>query len=338
MPKATLTTFEDDLALEDGGVLPRARLVIATYGTLAADASNAILFPTRFGATHEANEWLIGPGLAFDPERWFIVVPNLFGNGASSSPSNTPAPYDRGCFRRVTIRDNVGFQHKAIAALFGIERFALAAGWSMGAQQAYQWAVSYPDAVARLAVICGAARTAPHNAVFLKSLEAALLADPEFEGGDYVEPPKAGLRAMGRIYAGWAYSQAWYRTGCHLEMGYADLDGYLVGYWDALFETRDANDLLAHITTWLSHDVGTTPDCDGLEDALGRITAPTLLMPGRHDLYFCPEDNAAELPHLGNGRLKEIDSIWGHMCGSGQSAEDTALISARLARFLAASE
>lgn len=333
MPRATLTTFEGDLALEDGSVLPRARLVIASYGTLSADASNAILFPTRFGATHEANEWLIGPGLAFDPERWFVVVPNLLGNGVSSSPSNT-----RASFPRVTIRDNVGFQRTAIAELFGIERFALAAGWSMGAQQAYQWAVSYPDAVGRLAVICGAARTAPHNAVFLKSLKAALLADPDYEGGDYVEPPVAGLRAMGRIYAGWAYSQAWYRAGRHLQMGYADLDAYLAGYWDALFETRDANDLLAHISTWLAHDVGATPGCGGLEAALGRITAPTLLMPGRHDLYFCPEDNAAELPHLRNSRLEVIESIWGHMCGSGQSAEDTALISARLACFLAASK
>lgn len=61
-------------------------------------------------------------------------------------------------------------------------------------------------------------------------------------------------------------------------------------------------------------------------------------MSGRHDLYFCPEDNAAELPHLRNGRLEEIDSIWGHMCGSGQCVEDNALISARLARFLATPE
>lgn len=206
-----LAEYQTNLDLQSGVTLADARLCYATYGQLDRDASNAILFPTRFGAGHEANEFLIGPGRALDTNRFYVIVPNMLGNGWSSSPSNTAGDAGGANFPQVTIDDNVRFQHEMMSRVLGIRRPMLVLGWSMGAQQAYQWAVRYPAAVPRLLVICGAARTAEHNAVFLHGLRAALSADHDFADGGYTTPPLRGLRAMGRIYAGWAYSQAWYR-------------------------------------------------------------------------------------------------------------------------------
>jgi homoserine O-acetyltransferase/O-succinyltransferase len=332
---ADLLEFTSPLTLQSGYRLAQAKLAYTTYGRLNAERSNAILFPTRFGGTHEQNEFLIKPGMAFDPERYFIIVPNMLGNGVSSSPSNTPHPYGAGGFPPVTIYDNVCFQHRLVTEHFGIERLVLAAGWSMGAQQAFQWAALFPDMVPKLACLCGTAKTTEHNRVFLESLRAALSADEAFAGGYYDNPPRLGLRAVGRIYAGWAYSQEWYRRRCYQELGFVTLDDFLVGYWDALFEKRDANNIMAMTWAWIHNDISANPNFNGdIAAALGSITARTILMPSATDLYFCTADSAAELEHLRDAALIEIPSHWGHMAGAGQNAEATAFIDAELKNLL----
>jgi len=124
----------------------------------------------------------------------------MFGNGLSSSPSDTE-DYPM----LVTIYDNVQVQRRALADLFGIDRVACVYGWSMGALQAYHWAALFPDAVERIVVNCGVARTAVHNQVFLRSLMATLEAAPQHIGnGRFSAEPRAAKRAFGRIYAAWA--------------------------------------------------------------------------------------------------------------------------------------
>jgi homoserine O-acetyltransferase len=334
--KARQFVLEGDLELSSGVVLPGARMTCCAYGDLNAARDNAVLFPTRFGASHGENEFLIGTGKALDPDKYSILVPNLFGNGISSSPSNAPPPYDGPAFPRVTIHDAVRFQRQQFANVLGLTRFRLAVGWSMGAQQAYEWACQAPDAVERLVVICGAARTSEHNKVFLKSLQAAILADRRWKDGRYESEPVDGLRAAGRIYAGWAYSQDWYRAGLHLKMGtFPDLDAYLAGYWDALFEKRVAANLLAMINTWIAHDVSANDRYGGdLEHALAAIRARTLLVPCDHDLYFPTADNELELKSIRNGELVELKSVWGHMAASGQSEADNRFIDRLLTEHL----
>jgi homoserine O-acetyltransferase len=161
-----------DVALTSGGTLLDARLAYQTYGTLNAAGDNCVVFPTYYTGTHDSNARMIGPGRALDPARWFIVVPNLFGNGLSSSPSNASAAQRGADFPRCSILDNVRCQHRLLMEHLGVKRVALALGWSMGAVQAYQWAVSYPQEVAGLLPFCGAARCSPHNAVFLAGLRA----------------------------------------------------------------------------------------------------------------------------------------------------------------------
>jgi homoserine O-acetyltransferase len=329
-------TIVAPLELCAGVLLPTARLVFKRYGTLNAARDNAIVFPTRFGATHRENEFLIGPGRALDSERYCIIVPNLFGNGLSSSPSNTAPPYDGPRFPAITIRDAVRMQHHLLHDILGIRKLALAVGWSMGGQQAYEWACAYPHMVRRLAVVCGAARTAEHNKVFLKSLRTALIADAAWNEGYYTDPPLAGLRAVGRIYAAWAYSQDWFHNGLHLQIGsYGNLDGYLAGYWDRLFEARDANNLLSMIATWIDHDISANDVYRGdLARALSAIEATTLLIPASTDLYFRTADNERERLHMRDAQLLEIPTVWGHMAGSGQSANDSHFIDSALRRLL----
>lgn len=325
-----------DVVLRSGATLRGARLAYKTYGNLNGAKSNAVVYPTRFGGRHSDNEWLMGEGMALDPKEYFVVVPNMLGNGLSSSPSNTPPPYGRARFPRVTVYDNVAAQHRLVTERFGVEKLALVVGYSMGAQQTFQWGASYPGMVERMLPFCGSARTSPHNFVFLEGVKAALTADAAFKAGWYDEPPTTGLRAFARVYAGWALSQAFYREGVYLEHGYSSLEDYLIAFWEGNYVGKDANDLLAMLWTWQHADVGATPGFDGnLDAALGAIGAKTIVMPGETDLYFPPEDNEYEVSRMPNAELRPIPSIWGHFAGSGRNPEDVRFVDDALRELLA---
>jgi homoserine O-acetyltransferase len=303
-----------DFTLQSGDVLPGAMLTWKTYGALSPAKDNVVVYPTSYTAQHMDQEWLIGPDKVLDPTRWFIVTPDMFGNGLSSSPSNTP-----GYPALVTSADNVWAQRQLLSELFGVTRIAAVYGFSMGAQQAYHWAALFPDAVERAIVVCGSARTSVHNKVFLLSLLATLEAAPEhLGGGRFSSEPKAALRAFARIYAGWAMSQDWYRAGLHLTaLSALDLDDFLDNKWEVGFTRRTAADLYAQATTWLHSDISANALYEGdLVRALNAIRARVLLMPSRTDLYFPVADNAADLPHLAQAALCPIPTIWGHRAGS----------------------
>src|SRR6201997_3527007 len=144
-----------DVVLQSGLTCRGARLAYKTYGTLDAGKSNVILYPTSYGAQHYDLEWAIGEGKALDPTKYFIIVPNMFGNGLSSSPSNTPAPFDRSRYPHFTMTDNVRVQQQLLQEAFGIERLKLVYGVSWGAQQAFHRASLFPARVERIAPICG---------------------------------------------------------------------------------------------------------------------------------------------------------------------------------------
>lgn len=323
-----------DLTLQSGAVLPGARISWKTHGTLSSARDNVILYPTSYSAQHTDLEWLIGPDGVLDPTRWFIVIPDMFGNGLSSSPSNTP-DYPT----LVTAWDNVHAQRRMLREVFGIERLACVYGWSMGAQQAYHWAALFPDAVERIVVNCGSARTATHNRVFLAGLMATLEAAPQHIGnGRFSSEPLAALRAFGRIYAGWGLSQDFYRADLHVSaLGAPDLDTFLRTNWEDNFRRRRAADLYAQLCTWDAGDISGNELYDGdLPAALRAIRARVLLMPGETDLYFRVADNKAELPHLRHAELRPIPSIWGHRAGNPvQNPEDAAFIRDAVRQWLA---
>ncbi|MCW6508740.1 alpha/beta fold hydrolase [Lichenifustis flavocetrariae] len=322
-----------DLTLQSGEILRGATLSWKTYGTLSRSRDNVVVYPTSYSAQHADQEWLVAPDKVLDPMRWFVVIPDMFGNGLSSSPSNTP-DYPA----LVTTADNVRAQKRLLTEVFGIDRVAGVYGFSMGAQQAYHWAALFPQAVVRAIVVCGSAKTSVHNKVFLLSLLATLEAAPEhLGGGRFSEEPKAALRAFARIYAGWAMSQDWYRASLHLTaLGAHDLDDFLDHHWEPGFTRRTAADLYAQATTWLHSDISANDLYDGdLVRALSAIEARVLLLPARTDLYFPVADNAAELPHLTQGELRPIPTIWGHRAGSpGDNPADLAFLRKAVADWM----
>ncbi len=305
-----------DVVLQSGRTHRNTRLAYQTYGALNDERTNTILFMTPYGAHHTDIEWMIGAGRALDPTRYFIIVPNMFGNGLSSSPSNATAPASGARWPTFTVFDNVRMQRRLLDEVFGVDRVALACGWSMGGMQAYHWAAMYPDAVQRLAVLCGAAKTSPHNQVFLQGVAATLTLDANFQDGRFVAFPERGLRAMARVYAGWGMSQTFYRDELWRQTGCSSLEDYLVTVWEGNYLRRDPDNLLAMLWTWQHGDISANELYGGdLQRALASITARALIMPGATDLYFQAEDSRREVAAMRNAELRVIPSDWGHRAG-----------------------
>jgi homoserine O-acetyltransferase/O-succinyltransferase len=313
--------------LQCGQTLPQVEIVYQTYGELNATRSNAILYPTSYGAQHPDIDWLIRPDCILDPTDWFIIIPNMFGNGLSTSPSNNPACGLAPDFW-FTHLDNIRAQEQLITQVFGIEQLALVYGWSMGAQQAYHWGAIYPERVKRIIAVCGTAKTTEHNQIFLESLKSALTADRTWTGQRFEGIPEQGFRTFARIYASWAASQAFYREKLYLQLGYESLDDYLWRGWEQSYRKRDPHNLLAMLDTWLHCDVSNNSTYQGnLDRALASIQAKTLVMPSQTDLYFTPEDCAAEAAKIPNAEYLPIPSIWGHRAGNPyQNPADAAFI------------
>jgi homoserine O-acetyltransferase/O-succinyltransferase len=327
----------NDFRTESGVVLPKARIVFGTYGRLNAARDNAVLLPSHYMATHHGYEWLIGPGRALDTTKLFLVATELFGNGHSSSPSNTPEPYHGPRFPVTTIRDNVEAVHRLLTEDLKITHLRAIIGFSMGAQQAFQWAVSYPDFSDRVVATSGTAKTYGHGIVRLEGQIAALTADPVFNNGDYTSPPKTGLSAFAMVWAGWLYSQEWWRR----EMWKANapagtsLEQYMQTFRANFLSTADANDMILQARTWERHDVGGSAKFNGdLAAALRSIRAPLLYMPSETDLYFPIGDARYEAQFMSTVSLVPIPSIWGHPAGAGPNTEDRAFLNETISKFL----
>ncbi|MPQ94935.1 alpha/beta fold hydrolase [Thioclava sp. JE_KL1] len=329
-----LGTFE----FQCGLAVPNARLAYKTFGKLNAAKDNVIVYPTWYSGQHYDNEWLIGPGMALDPEKYFIIIPNMFGNGLSTSPSNTPEPYNADRFPNVTAYDNVKAQHRLVTEKFGIEKIRMVTGWSMGALQTFHWGAMYPEMMDLIAPFCGSAKCSRHNYVFLEGVKAALRADAAWENGRYTSKPEKGLRAVGRVYAGWGFSQSFYREELDLKtLGYASLEDFLIGFWEGFFLPKDANNLLTMAWTWQNGDISANELYNGdYKAALGAIKAKAYVMPGQTDLYFPPEDSVIEVANMPNAEFVPVPSIWGHFAGGpGTNPDDVKFIDDKLKELLA---
>src|SRR5271170_7328938 len=262
--------------IESGVTLPEAKIVYGTYGHLNAAGDNAILLPSHYMADMHGYDWLIGPGKALDPGRQFLITSELFGNGRSSSPSNTPEPFHGPRFPVTTIRDNIEAVHQLLTTELGVHHLKAVIGFSMGAQQAFQWAVSYPDFMDRIVATSGTAKTYGHGIVRLESEITALTTDEAFQGGDYKQEPVKGIQAFSLVWTAWLFSQEWWRK----ELWRQDdppgksLAAVIEQYRKNFIPGADANNLILQMRTWERHDVGSTPGFNGnVQKALGSIKA-----------------------------------------------------------------
>jgi homoserine O-acetyltransferase len=274
-----------------------------------------------------------------------VVLVSQFGNGRSTSPSNGGPPLGQRGWP-IDHRDNLRAQIRLLEEVFGVERPALVYGWSMGAQQAYHWAVLEPQRPRRICCVCGTAQTTPHNRLFLLSLRQALTADPAWNGSGFDTLPEQGLRTFALIYASWAASQPYYRRGAHRELGYGAVEHYVEEAWLPAYRRHDPRDLIAMLDVWLANDVAAAAGIgwpfgaedgvtgpggsvanpagvmasDPLAAALGRIQAATAVVAGRHDLYFPPADCAHEAALIPEATFHVLESDLGHRAGNPRQA------------------
>jgi homoserine O-acetyltransferase/O-succinyltransferase len=317
---------------ESGAAIENAHVTYVTWGKLNAAKDNAILLPSWYGGRALSYQFLVGSDRALDPARYFIVATEMFGSGGSSSPSNTPPPFDGPRFPRVAVRDDVEASRQVLRSL-GVQRLRAVIGFSMGAQQAFQWAASHPAEVDAIVALCGTAKTYGHGRVRLESAISALTADPRWKGGDYTEPPMDGIKAWAQHWSAWVYSQEWWRQELYkprsssLEQVLADS----VRNWT----TRNLNDAIQLARTWQDHDISRTKGLDGnIEHALASIRIPVLYMPGATDLYFPVTDAEYERKFLAKVTFTPIPSLWGHTAGGGGNPTDAAFINQEIAAFL----
>jgi len=327
---------------ESGVTLPQVRVVYGTYGHLNAAKDNVILLPSHYMADCQGYEWLIGTNHALDPSKLFLVATELFGNGRSSSPSNTPEPYHGPRFPVTTIRDNVEAVHRLLAEEFKVTHVRAIIGFSMGAEQAFQWAVSYPDFADRIVATSGTAKNYPHGVVRLEGQIAALTADAAFQNGDYKTPPTKGLEAFATVWTAWLFSQEWWRRELWRETSPpgTTFEKVLRDFRTDFIPGADANDLILQMRTWERHDVGTTPGTTfggNVELALRSIKVPILYMPSETDLYFPIGDARYEAAFIPGVTLTPIPSLWGHTAGAASNPADEKFLNEKIAAFLALS-
>jgi len=341
-PKAERHEFViTNFKTESGVVLPQARIVYGTYGTLNAAKDNAVLLPSHYMANFHGYEWLIGQDKALDPAKLFLVATELFGNGNSSSPSNTPEPYHGPRFPVTTIRDNVEAVHRLLAEELKITHLKAVIGFSMGAQQAFQWAVSYPTFADRIVATSGTAKTYGHGIVRLESEISAITDDPVFANGEYKEEPKKGIEEFALVWEAWLFSQEWWRKELWREGAKpgTTFESFVNNLKTNFIPGADANNLILQMRTWEKHDVGTTPGFGGdVEKALGSIRVPFLYMPSETDLYFPVTDAKYEAGFMKTVTLMPIPSLWGHPAGAAADPADAKFLNENIGNFLAGRE
>lgn len=237
----------------------------------------------------------------------------------------------------MTIRDNVGVVYHLLTDELHVTHLRAVIGFSMGAQQAFQWAVSYPGFVDKIVATSGTAKTYGHGIVRLEGQIAALTADVNFNNGNYKAEPETGILAFSIVWAAWLYSQEWWREELwKTRMPEGSTFAQALDHYRMSFSGADANDLILQCRTWESNNVENTPPFNGdVEAALRSINIPVLYMPSLTDLYFPLTDAKYEASFLTKGELVPIPSIWGHPAGAGVNAEDEKFLTDHIAAFMA---
>lgn len=324
--------------VESGAVLPEVTVAYETWGTLSPERDNVVLVchaltgDARAARTPDGPGWwegLIGPGRYIDTNRYFVIASNVLGGcygttGPSSTNPATGKPYGS-AFPPVTIRDMVRVQARLLDAL-GIDRVLAVIGGSMGGMQVLEWGVMYPDRVGRLIPMATAAYLSATAIAYNDIGRQAILADPNWRGGDYYPGPgpEKGL-AIARMVGMVTYRSASLfdaRFGRSVRNGKAILDpdvlfeveSYLRYQGEKLVRRFDANTYLLLLRAMDTHDIGRGRG--GLDAALARITAPVLFVGIQEDLLYPPahlRDLAARLRRMGkDARVVEISTPYGH--------------------------
>src|SRR3954463_8420830 len=336
--------FDAPIRLRSGAELPAYDIAYETYGNLNAARSNAVLVCHALNASHhvagfyldEKNNsgwWdnLVGPGKPLDTRRFFVVGSNYLGScfGSTGPASINPAtgkPWGAD-FPVVTVEDWVESQAR-LADRLGIECFAAVIGGSLGAMQAMQWTLSFPDRVRHSIVVASAPKLTPQNIAFNEVARQAIMTDPDFHGGHYYEKgvvPVRGLRIarmIGHItyLSGEGMTEKSARLLRRGALGFDfgtdfEVESYLRYQGDKFSTYFDANTYL-RITKALDYFDPAADFEDSLSAALARAKAAFLIVSFKSDWRFTPARSREMVRALPDNRkivsYLEIDAPGGH--------------------------
>jgi len=302
-----------DFQTTTGFTLPKAKLVYDTFGKLNGAKDNAILFPNFLGGTPEALEMWIGEDRPLDPRKYFIILPGLFGGGFSSSPSNTVPPFDRGAFPPLNIADDVLAQHQLVRERLGIDELQLVLGWSVGALQAYEWAIRFPDMVKRLASIAGAPKPSTWTRLWLHTVfEEPITSDPAWNDGFCADPQalQTSLRHAAHQMAMTLVPHQLYRDELWRSAGFASVDDFIHSVFEGFTRLQDPSNFISVVRKTHAADPSSGGD---LAAALSRITAKTFVFAFTGDPMFPADECKMDADRIPRAKFREIKSIGGHL-------------------------
>ena len=317
-----------EFTFESGKKLASMKVGYVTHGTLNADKSNAILVTHGTSGNRLGYNIYIGPGKAFDTQKYFVIAVDAIGGGNSSSPQNTGLGID---FPRYTIRDMVKAQHDLVTKGLGIQKLVAVGGPSMGSFQGLEWGVHYPDAMSGLVLIVPAPRAENTFKMIVDTMNTCVTLDPAWNGGRYSQNPVQGLRCAGMVFTPWLSSDtftAMQRTTDEYNKLLAAMGNNFAG-WDAV--------------SWMwryhasrEHDIA-QPFGGNLNAALAKIKAKSILLPSVTDRTLPPEGARELYKGLKDATYAEIPSIRGHGANNpgSESAGEYLFITEHLKRFLA---
>jgi homoserine O-acetyltransferase len=302
-----------DFKLESGETIRDLHLGYRTLGTLNADKSNAILWPTWFTGTSEQLLQFVGPGKLLDTSKYFVILVDALGDGVTSSPSNSvlqPHMY----FPQFTIRDMVNAEYKLATERLGLKHVHAVMGISMGGMQTFQWMTAYPDFIDKAIPIVGSPKLTSYDLLLWTAEEHAIEADAAWTHGDYTSPPAAGLRTVADI------GELNITTPSHVvaHTPPEQFSAFLARAERDTIRWFDANDRIRQLQAMMSLDVS-KPFGGSMEKAAAAVHAQVLVIPSAQDHMVNPTP-ALDFAKLIHAQVFELTSDCGHLANSCESA------------------
>ena len=320
---------------ESGETIDELKVSYVTYGKLNAARDNAVLSLQHFTGDHHDNEFLIGPGKALDPEKYFVIATDFLAN-AKLRQDLTTGPTNSGLkmrFPRITARDWVNADSKLVKEYLGINHVVAAIGSSIGGINAFQLAVSHPDFVSAIIPVAASPQTNPQTRMVLRHVRDVIALDPGWYGGMYDVNPTTGLKVALMELVPWFRAPQWYMD----ELTTSNKLRNYEASWQQVWSGLDARDLYYQLDGWSEFNVGDTPGFNGdPKAALAAIKAKVLLIGVKEDQLVRREELQFAKNAIHDATYLEFPSPTGHTASIGVDPKFNETINSEIAKFLAA--
>lgn len=319
---------------ESGEIIGELKVSYVTYGKLNAARDNAVLSLQHASGDHHDNEFLIGPGKAFDPGKYFVIATDFLANSKLRQDLTT-GPTNSGLkmrFPRITARDWVNADVKLVKEYLGINHVVAAVGVSIGGINAFQLAVSYPDFVSAIIPIAASPQTNPQTRMVLRHVRDVIALDPAWYSGMYDVNPVTGLKIAMMEQVTWLQTPQQFDTLTTSDK----IRDYQI-FWEQLFSGLDARDTYYQLVGWSEFNIGDTPGFNGdAKAALATIKAKALLIEIKEDLYIRREELQFAKSAIRDAAYVEISTPTGHSAVvGGRDPKFDETVNAEIAKFLA---